>query len=536
MLTLPNFAASSALVDAVANDIKHYKVLTVSNHKTIWVPDNYTKIQDAINNANDGDTIVVSSGTYPEHIDLYKSVNLLGKDALTTVIDGQGSGTVIKVATSNVIIDSFTIKSGKVGIYLLSARNCLIRKNIVKNNKDGISSASSRNCTIIENNVGNNSDRGINLEGSLNCSVENNIVEKNDGYGLNLHVSQNCSIVGNTVRGGDKDYDAIGLLSCADCLVVGNTANDSQGIGVWVESSTNCVVDENYVSNNRYGIKIITSYQCKIEQNDIRNSQVLNLGLYSSSMNTFYHNNFIATNVSQVESINSVNVMHNDTLKEGNYWSDYNGTDHDNDGIGDTAYVIDNDERDNYPLIAGFASFSISHGNRTHNVEMISNSTISNFEFNATKNEIRFKVSGEGSTHGFCRIGIPKALMNGNLVVRVDGSAVAQKKLEHPNLASNYLYFTYVHSMHQVTITLEPSQELSLLQLLLLTALVALIAASILILMVKRKRLHTPMRPKKRTTFKKSNLCSCCSFLSWRRCFFAPNPNRGRCDYNTFFT
>jgi hypothetical protein len=35
----------------------------------------------------------------------------------------------------------------------------------------------------------------------------------------------------------------------------------------------------------------------------------------------------------------------------GNYWSDYNGTDADHDGIGDTPYVIDANNTDQYPLI-----------------------------------------------------------------------------------------------------------------------------------------------------------------------------------------
>jgi nitrous oxidase accessory protein NosD len=35
----------------------------------------------------------------------------------------------------------------------------------------------------------------------------------------------------------------------------------------------------------------------------------------------------------------------------GNYWADYNGTDANHDGVGDTPYVIDATNSDNYPLL-----------------------------------------------------------------------------------------------------------------------------------------------------------------------------------------
>ena len=40
-----------------------------------------------------------------------------------------------------------------------------------------------------------------------------------------------------------------------------------------------------------------------------------------------------------------------DDGREGNYWSDYNGTDVNGDGIGDTAYVFDVQNEDRYPLM-----------------------------------------------------------------------------------------------------------------------------------------------------------------------------------------
>jgi len=54
-------------------------------------------------------------------------------------------------------------------------------------------------------------------------------------------------------------------------------------------------------------------------------------------------------NHKQVDSYNSKNIWDNGW--EGNYWSDYTGKDRNGDEIGDTPYVIDENNRDNYPIM-----------------------------------------------------------------------------------------------------------------------------------------------------------------------------------------
>jgi len=48
--------------------------------RTIIVPDDYPTIQEAINNANDGDTIYVRNETYYENVIVHKAVSLVGED------------------------------------------------------------------------------------------------------------------------------------------------------------------------------------------------------------------------------------------------------------------------------------------------------------------------------------------------------------------------------------------------------------------------------------------------------------------------
>jgi len=100
---------------------------------------NYTKIQDAINDANDGDTIFVYSNSSPyyEHITINKSIDLIGEDKNTTIIDAGGGGIVIKIIKDQVRVTKFTITNGAYGFWISSSNNVIMENNI-QDNTDGI--------------------------------------------------------------------------------------------------------------------------------------------------------------------------------------------------------------------------------------------------------------------------------------------------------------------------------------------------------------------------------------------------------------
>ena len=69
----------------------------------------YTNIQDAIDNATDGDTIFVYGGVYHENVVVNKSIELVGEDKNETIIHASGIGDIIFVSSSNVSINGFTL-------------------------------------------------------------------------------------------------------------------------------------------------------------------------------------------------------------------------------------------------------------------------------------------------------------------------------------------------------------------------------------------------------------------------------------------
>jgi pectin methylesterase-like acyl-CoA thioesterase len=71
---------------------------------------NYSSIQNAIDNASEGDTIFVSNGIYNENLIVDKSVQLIGEDKEQTIINGSINGNIITLNSNRVTITGFTIQ------------------------------------------------------------------------------------------------------------------------------------------------------------------------------------------------------------------------------------------------------------------------------------------------------------------------------------------------------------------------------------------------------------------------------------------
>ena len=142
---------------------------------------NYTSIQSAINDANDGDTVFVydDSSPYYENIWINRSVNLIGENRNTTIIDGNFKGSVIKINSDNVVVCGFTLKNikdyylhqGKYGcIEIQQSKNILVKDNIINPGE------------LKDDNYGD----GIYLDGSSTCDniIEDNIIFYNNSLGV----------------------------------------------------------------------------------------------------------------------------------------------------------------------------------------------------------------------------------------------------------------------------------------------------------------------------------------------------------------
>ncbi|MGB7001127.1 MAG: NosD domain-containing protein [Halobacteriota archaeon] len=127
---------------------------------TIYVPDDYAKIQWAVNKATAGDTIIVRDGTYTENIVVNKRLTIRSENGYATVQAANTSDHVFEVTADYVNISGFMVKkSSCAGISLKDRNHCNISNNKVSNNSCGISLENSSN-NFIMNNIASNNARG----------------------------------------------------------------------------------------------------------------------------------------------------------------------------------------------------------------------------------------------------------------------------------------------------------------------------------------------------------------------------------------
>ena len=345
----------------------------VSNAASIYVgdwADPYQKIQDAIDAANNGDTIIVRSGTYTENLTINKYLTLRSQNgASQTIVQPSGGSNVLAVSANGVTIRGFTIRNGTRGISLVSCANCQIQNstcngntnanyagillhdqsyqnmvsgNTVTANGIGIAVLSGSN-TISDNQLDQNYWYAVKVASDGNA-ITNNTVTNGTESGIFLQHALNNTIGGNTAQGNDE---GIFLDSSSNGNTVsGNDLIGNSNAGVMISASASNIIQANTIeSNTNFGINVDQANGNTITANTIRSNGLCGVKLVSSGDNAVY-NNVLHNNASNgcddtggnfwaVAAQPGGNIIGGPYLG-GNSWSDYPGRDLDGDGLGDT--------------------------------------------------------------------------------------------------------------------------------------------------------------------------------------------------------
>jgi parallel beta-helix repeat protein len=255
-----------------------------------------------------------------------------------------GCSLFIYRSSQNIIADNFV--DGKPIIYLKGITDQVIENDeagqILLENCQNITVKDYDFSSIVKGGIQllhTNSSKVSNYVGSiyLENSFYNNIIGSNC-VEIELYTSSNNTIIGNRVTNSEGlDYsNGITLSSSNYNNITENNITQNQYSGLALGTSRYNSIAYNNVTYNAHGIGLGEfSSKNTVYGNNVAHNYNSAMYVQDASDNLLFGNNFFANN-NQIGGYNSRNVWDNGTI--GNYWSDYNGTDENNDGIGDSPY------------------------------------------------------------------------------------------------------------------------------------------------------------------------------------------------------
>jgi nitrous oxidase accessory protein len=268
-----------SIIQSTALDTE--KLSPTSRGKWLYVggsgPGNYTKIQDAVDIASNGDTVFVYNGIYKEQVNIKTSIILKGNNKNFTVINGDGIDWIIHIQhnLNGVTICNFTIENtGKnipfsAGIELdYESNNNILTNNVFKSCTIGIRAVLQNQGNVISDNIFEVSYGGY------------------SGIWLYDRCTQNV-VVNNTVL--DTSYGIIVQSSSHNDVRKNYLSGNTQGIYIWLGSDYNLIHD-NTITKSKVGIALadIVRYTDIYDNLIIKNRA--GIGLEIVSNNNIYKN------------------------------------------------------------------------------------------------------------------------------------------------------------------------------------------------------------------------------------------------------
>jgi len=325
------------------------------------------RIQEAIDQANPHDTILVKSGEYHEgNIVIDKPLKLIGIDF--PIIDGDHDNEILTILADSVLVDGFqiqnvgtsyikdqaginvvkkdyvTIQNNKLintffGIYLQKSQYTkVINNEVFGDAQEEMSSGNAihlwhcKNILIADNHVKNHRD-GIYLEFVDDSRIENNRSEGHLRYGLHFMFSNNDDYISNTF------YDngaGVAVMFSRGIKMKENIFQKN-----WGSSSYGLLLKEIYdgeITHNKFIENTIGIYGESATRNRIANNDFIRNGWAFKVLGSCMDNVITANNFAGNTFDIATNSSRNYNKFDGNYWSEYAGYDLDRDGIGDVPH------------------------------------------------------------------------------------------------------------------------------------------------------------------------------------------------------
>jgi len=291
----------------------------------------FISIQEAIDYADEGDTIFVYSGTYYGNISIHKSLSIIGEDKYSTIIDGTDIvWAAVITAPNGAVIENFTIKNSRAGVRIgewnASSKNNIIQNNIISVKINGILVYSSENDIISNNTIMNCNEDGITIrDGSQNIKITGNLIFNCGRDGIWVY-TKNIVISGNEIYNNGRNGIMLGYELVDNVRVTNNNIHSNGEHGIYICSSSfpgicSYTIENNIVSNNYYcGIWITgPALNIKIKNNHFQDNGASGVEFDRVLLSSVKQNNFINNGRNAWFDLSLFNLWSN------NYWDDWGG-------------------------------------------------------------------------------------------------------------------------------------------------------------------------------------------------------------------
>jgi len=341
----------------------------LTHAETHRIDDPSQDLQDVLDRAEFGDTVIVGAGIWTGNFTLRESITLRGEGA---VLDGGGEGTVLTVDAPGATIENLQIQASgddrggpDCCIYTTPASSgAVVRSNELLDCGFGIWVHQSKAARILDNRVVGRSEQhpsrrgnGIHLfdttdlvvrgnhvngarDGIYVSAVNDSVIEgnrvENQRFGIHYMYSQRNILRGNQ---SNNNNSGIALMQSSDLTVVDNYASGNKGHGILFRDAQRCTISGNELVDNAEGMFFYSSTENVIVDNRMVGNEV-GAKIWAGTLRNELHSNSFIGNRKQVHFVSSSDLELG-TDGPGNYWSDYLGWDQDSDGFGDRPYRVD---------------------------------------------------------------------------------------------------------------------------------------------------------------------------------------------------